>query len=443
MISLAWTMARAGGWGRLALLAGCSAAVSGLLLVAVALLGFNDTADEQLASFVQDGGTRGGVVFAVLLLTLPPLLLLDQAVRLGSAHRDRRLAALRVVGATPGEVRRFGAIEVGIPTSVGAVLGIAVFAVLRALLGGRQYDSGGYFGSNFAIVPRTGPPSPWQMAMVVILVAVAGTVVGWWASRAVVTSPLGVTRRQSNRPPRPWGLVLMLAAAVLASKAPSSDHSEIFAFIAIALMVGAFVVLAPWVAFVIARRLVRRTDSAWALLAAQRIVAQPGAAGRAAAAIGGISLVSGGVVGFVRYVRDSGNVEDSSYMAGAILVAVSLVIGLLVATGSMAVHSVESLMDRRREVAFLAASGMLEAELELAARKEITVVALPLAAAGSALGAATLSLMGDGSLAGLLTTLVLGVGVTVVLVWLAAVAAVRAVRPWSRRAASPVNLRTE
>lgn len=189
MFTLAWTMARAGGWGRSALLAGCTAVVSALLMVAVALILLSDTADEQLASFVRDGGTRGGVVFAVLLLTLPPLLLLDQVVRLGSAHRDRRLAALRVAGATPAEIRRLGAIEVGIPTSVGAVLGIGVFAVLRGLLGGGEYDPGAYFGSNFAVVPTSGAPSPWQMVVVVIVVAFAGTAVGWWASRAVLTSP--------------------------------------------------------------------------------------------------------------------------------------------------------------------------------------------------------------------------------------------------------------
>ncbi|MCW2496418.1 FtsX-like permease family protein [Jatrophihabitans sp.] len=440
MFALAWTMARAGGWARSALLAGCTAAVSGLLLVAVALIFISDSADEQVASFVRDGGTRGGVVFAVLLLTLPPLLLLDQAVRLGSAHRGRRLAALRVAGATPSEVRRLGAIEVGIPTSVGAVLGIGVFAVLRGLLGGREYDPETLDGSNFAVVPTSGAPSLWQVAVVAV-VAVVGTFVGWWASRAVVNSPLGVTRRRSQRPPRPWGFVLLLLAAALTPTALSVNHDTDFVpFVVIALIVLALVVLAPWVAYVIAKRLARRTDRPASLLAAQRIIAEPGAAGRAAAAIGGIGLVSGGVVGFILDVR--GN-EDSSYMAGAILVAISLLVGLLVAAGSMAVHSVESLLDRRREVAFLAASGMLESELELAARREITMVALPLASVGSALGAATLPVIGGGPLAESIVAIVLGVGITVTLVWLASAFAVRAVRPWARRAASPLNLRTE
>jgi hypothetical protein len=443
MLTLAWTMARAGGWARSVLLAGCTATVSGLLLVAVALLRLSDS-EQQVASFVRDGGTRGGVIFAVILLTLPPLLLLDQAVRLGSANRDRRLAALRVAGATPSEVRRLGAVEVGIPTSVGAVLGIGVFVVLRELLGGKGIDPHTYASSNFAVIPTSNGPSAWQVVAIVIAVAVTGTFVGWWASRAVIQSPLEVTRRNSKRPPRPWGLLLLVLAAGLAPTALGADHGTDFvAFIVIALVVVALVVLAPWTAYVVARRLARRTDRAASLLAAQRIIAEPGAAGRAAAAIGGIALVSGGVVGFVFDVIGSGDLEDSSYLAGATLVAISLLVGLLISAGSMAVHSAESLLDRRREVAFLAASGMLESELGLAARREITMVALPLAVVGSALGAAVLPAIGGDPLWHSIRAVVVGVGITVALVWLASALAVRAVRPWARRAASPLNLRTE
>ncbi|MCW2801701.1 MAG: hypothetical protein JWQ70_3173 [Aeromicrobium sp.] len=446
MFSLAWSLARAGGWSRSALLAGCTATVSGLLLVAVSLLVLKDDAGEQLASFVRDGGTRGGVVFAVVLLTLPPLLLLDQAVRLGTANRDRRLAALRVAGATPSEVRRLGAIEVGIPTSIGAVLGIGVFAALRAVVGGQQYASTSedFTSPNFAVVPTNSGPSWWQLILVVVGVAVVGTLVGWRASRSVVTSPLGVIRRETRRPPRPWGLLLLLVAAGLTPTAFSVGHGTDFVvFIVIALLVAALVALAPWVAYVMARRLQRRTSLPATLLAAQRIIAEPRAAGRAAAAIGGIALVSGGVVGFVLQVTGSGSYDESSYLPGATLVAISLLVGLAIAAGSMAVHSVESLLDRRREVAFLAATGMLESELELAARREITMVALPLAVVGSLLGAATMPLIGGESVAALLLSVLLGLTITVGLVWLAAVLAVRAVRPWARRAASPLNLRTE
>jgi hypothetical protein len=59
------------------------------------------------------------------------------------------------------------------------------------------------------------------------------------------------------------------------------------------------------------------------------------------------------------------------------------------------------------------------------------------------LGAATLPAIGGDPLAELMLAVVLGVVITVTLVWLASALAVRAVRPWARRAASPLNLRTE
>ena len=120
MISLAGVLLRAAGWPRNLLLAASTAFVSGLLLVVVALLRLPAHPDDRLFDVVSNPGTRSGAAFAGALLTVPALLLLHQAVRLGSATRDRRLAALRVVGATVGDIRLLGAIEVGVPTAVGA-----------------------------------------------------------------------------------------------------------------------------------------------------------------------------------------------------------------------------------------------------------------------------------------------------------------------------------
>jgi hypothetical protein len=115
VIRLAVLLTRAGGWPRAVLLAGCTAVVCGLLLVAVALLRLPEQPEESLFSLVAESGLRGGTTLATVLLAVPPLLLLYQAVRLGTAARERRLAGLRLAGATPGQVRRLGAIEVGIP----------------------------------------------------------------------------------------------------------------------------------------------------------------------------------------------------------------------------------------------------------------------------------------------------------------------------------------
>ena len=130
MTRLAWTLARAGGWSRMLLVAVCTAVVSGLLLVAVALLLLPENPPEMFFNLVADPGVRGGTAFGTVLVTVPALLL-HQAVRLGTAARERRLAALRLAGATPGQVRLLGALEVGIPSCAGGVLGLGVYALLR------------------------------------------------------------------------------------------------------------------------------------------------------------------------------------------------------------------------------------------------------------------------------------------------------------------------
>jgi hypothetical protein len=133
---LALVLTRSAGVGRAALVAGCAALVTALLLVAVAVLRLPDEPEEALFNIVADPGVRPGTLLAVALLTVPPLLLLHQAVRLGTPARERRLAGLRLAGATPGDVSRIGAVEVGAPALVGGLAGMLLYRMLRAVLGG-------------------------------------------------------------------------------------------------------------------------------------------------------------------------------------------------------------------------------------------------------------------------------------------------------------------
>lgn len=444
MLTIAWSMARAAGWGRSALLAGSTAFVSGLLLVAVSILKLDEESGEQLASFVLDDGTRPGVVFALVLVTVPPILLLHQVIHLGAAHRDRRLAALRVAGATTAQIRRLGALEVGPPVAVGAVAGLGVFAVLRRLLGTGPYLQPMSFRSQLAIVPASTTPNLVEAAGVVVFVAILGVAVGFWSSRRAARSPLGATRRVQQRPPRPWGLVLLGVAAALAVVEFSTWGAPVYlALVVVALVVLSLILLTPWIAYVIAKRRVATTSDPATLLAAQRIMTDPASVGRAAGAIGALGLIAGGIVGFVFELRASSGQEDPSYAAGATLAAIGVALGLFVATGSMAVHSIDALTDRKRETAFLAATGMTAPGLDKAIGREITTVGLPLAVVGAAIGSTVLPLIGGRSIGTIALMVLLGVALTVTSVWLAARLAVLAVRPWTRRAASPLNLRTE
>ena len=226
------TLLRSSGRGRLLLVTGSTATATGLLLVAVSIARLPSTMtstgqyralteQQNLIGPITDPGTRGGAVLGTALLAVPLLMLLDQAVRLGSSDRDRRYAALAVAGATRADRRRWGAVEVGVPATVGAVLGIVVWIALRLLLGH------GLSGAGIALVPTDTGPGWWGAAVVASLSALGGVIGLREGQReAAVLS----TVESFRCAPRAWpGLFLVAAAALLALAAASGDGLYVFA----------------------------------------------------------------------------------------------------------------------------------------------------------------------------------------------------------------------
>ncbi|MCA1984443.1 FtsX-like permease family protein [Nocardioides nematodiphilus] len=448
MIRLAWRLAFARGWARPALLAACTAVVSGLLLVTLAVLRLPAQPEERLLAVITDPGTRGGYAFGAALLIIPPLLLLHQVVRLGTSARERRLAALRLAGATPAEVRRIGAIEVGIPVFAGSILGLGLYRLLRLCFGGTRF--GEYPSHAVHLIPTTVAPAWWETLLVILGVTLLGVAVGALASRRVIVTPLGVTRRAAAPAPRPWGALALALAVVSGLAAMRVDGPQAHtlgmagALVAIALALLGVMALAPWLAFTAGRIVARRARTGPVLLAASRLVAEPRPAARAAAAVGGIGLVAGGASAFVADVMAMQNDDDGYYLAPVALVAVCLLGALVVVVGSLAVHSVESLLDHRRSVASLTALGVPVDTLITAQRWETGLVALPMALIGTLLGSVVYGLgpVGGPSFVWFACTIV-GLTLVAALCWVAVLAAVRVVRPWTVRAADPAHLRTE
>ncbi|GAA1027533.1 hypothetical protein GCM10009557_09230 [Virgisporangium ochraceum] len=437
MTGVSLALIRAGGWARMALLATCTAIVSGLLLVVVAMALLPAEPEESLFALVYEPGLRGGTAFGTAMLGVPALLLLYQAVRLGTAARDRRLAALRLAGATPGDVRAIGAVEVAVPAFVGSVAGIGVYRLLRLAFGGST--------APVRLVPTTVTPAWWQLGLVVLGVTALGLGVGLLASRRMVITPLGVARRQTPPPPRPWGTLLLLAglvSGVLAVNGASRTRGtvQVVVLAAPVFAVLGILSLAPWFAYRAGRFVLGRTASPSMTLAAGRIVAEPHTVGRAAAGDGGIALivdVAGALLDDI-VTRTDG---DPFYRVSYLLVALLLLIALLMVVGTLVVHSVESLLDRKRSIAALAALGTSPGELERAQFAEIALATMPVAVAGALLGAATMSIPTFTSPLSL-AFLVVTVAVTLGVLWLAAELAVRATRPWVRRGTAVDNLRT-
>jgi hypothetical protein len=471
---IAWTFLRSAGWSRAALLAGTTAVATALVLVALTILLLPAEPTEALFVLVAHPPLRLGTAFATALLVLPLLLMLNQVVRLGTATRERRLAALRLAGATPAEVRRIGAVEVGFPVTVGAMAGPVVFALLRELFGGQRLPTGRSYldlrstpamlppSLILALIPRSVTPAWWQIAVVVAAVAAAGVATGALAPRHLVASPLGVSRRARPPAPRPWGL-LLVGTGVVALVAFGLRMFDVHGLRQAAVMVGLLLVvlgviaLAPWIAFQSGQRAARRTSDPATLIAAGHLVSDPGPAGRAGAAVGAVGIVSGTTAVLElggAFQGPSGPFGNSFVVISYALVGVALILVLLVTASTLAVHAAESILDRRRVLAALVAAGTPVSLLRDSLRREAMLTSMPLSVGGVLLGAGVTG--GIGALSGqpgifqegwplVVSVLLVSAQVilTVGLTWVAIRIALRAVEHRLVLATAPDNLRTE
>src|SRR5919112_1999001 len=125
--------------GRILLIAASTAAAGGLL-IAVARISRVPVVDsfhsEGVRSlYVSDSSTRFGLMIGAGLLAIPVLAFAVQALRVGSVARDHRMAALRLTGATPRDVRTIAAAEAGSAAFVGGLFAAWVYPLLWVLLG--------------------------------------------------------------------------------------------------------------------------------------------------------------------------------------------------------------------------------------------------------------------------------------------------------------------
>ncbi|MFY1671776.1 FtsX-like permease family protein [Plantactinospora sp. WMMB334] len=147
------------------------------------------------------------IIFVVLLL--PIAVFVAAAVRFGGESRDRRLAALRLVGADTAMARRIAAGE----ALVGALLGLLAGAIF--FLSGRQLVEL-VTVRQISVFAGDVRPVPVLVALIALAVPVTAIAVTQLALRRVAIEPLGVVRRAATRRRRLWWrLALPAAGAVL------------------------------------------------------------------------------------------------------------------------------------------------------------------------------------------------------------------------------------
>ncbi|NUR91197.1 MAG: hypothetical protein HOY71_44585 [Nonomuraea sp.] len=298
------------------------------------------------------------------LLTVPAVGFSYQVSRLATATRERRLAALRLAGATPREVRLVGAYESGWRALLGTLLGGALFLIANLLAPG---------------LPLL---SPLPAVTIGLAVTLGGLLSGFFAGRHVISSPLGVVRRAHHRGPRVSDLlILLVAAGLLAYVFRPHRFGSIYvislatAFGGVLLVIG-LALAATWVIAWSARLAWRRAASGEALLAARMVQDDPRSWARALAVAGVTVFFASGVASNLAYIMRDGKVEPSRLLPFG-LISLALLFALVTSIAALVVHQAEESLDHRRSFAVLVASGIPVSSIRRVLSRQALIAAVP------------------------------------------------------------------
>ncbi|HST86119.1 MAG TPA: hypothetical protein VLL08_30555 [Kineosporiaceae bacterium] len=391
---------------------------------------------EPLAPFVGDPELRGGTTLGAVLLAVPFVLFGVQALRTGTAARERRLAALSLAGATRRQLRRLASLEGTRAAVIGALLAGPGYLLLW-LVFGRLLPAGA------KMLPEPGVAVIISWPVLVVLLTLAGAGAGALAARPATVSPLGIVRGQPDRPGKATVVLIFVAIVVLivglAALARVLQETLI-----ISAMAAAVILLAvsggPWLILFVARMAVR--GDLITMLAGRRLLADVRSPGRVAGVLFTVGIVVGVVTETALDLITRSNDELAFYLGGLGAAGLGAMLAALVATGSLIVGVTEQVLQGRRATAVLVALAASTDFVCQVVRRQLILVAVPATLFGVVLGWLFIALL-SGSL--LRPMVLLGLPVALVVSGYAAAAGAlvtaRAVRPVIRESSTPDNLR--
>jgi hypothetical protein len=377
-------------------------------------------------------------VIALALLIVPLLALGGSAARLSARRRDDRLSTLRLLGASTGTVAALTVLESTALALIGALAGVAGYALLVPLVGLIRFRG-----------DALGTAAMWMPAVEIVGVVAALLVLAATSAaiglRSVVISPLGVRTRQSA--PRTHWLRLVVGVVVIAASVGAvsligrlgGSEQMVIAIAILTLLVGFGGTMAnlnligPWVVGANARRQVKHAKNAQRLIAARSILESPKAAWRQ---ISGVAMTSfmavfaGTGLALAQTAQSSGLDAQSRDLVDDIRTGIFLTIAIsfLMVACSVGVNQAAGILDRRDLYVSLDRLGMPIGAMD-ASRRRAVMSPLRIVTVGSAVCAAVVILPLTGiamiiaplSIGVILAALTAGIG----LVWLG----LRATRP--------------
>ncbi len=324
---------------------------------------------------------------ASIILAVPVLTLGAAAARLAVSRRDERLAALRLAGATTGQVSVMTVVDAGVQALAGAVLGVGLYLAALPGVALLRFQGRTFTWSELWV----GGPVLLLGVLGVVVLAVVSAVLGL---AKVAISPLGVARRTT--PKRLTWLRLVVAVVVLVAWAPIFRASMAAMqltglLIVLSLCIGVLNLVGPLVLSVIGRLSARRARTVPGLLAARRLVDDPKSAWRSVAGVSLATFVAGllSVAPGLAGAAQSDGSDPEGVLLGADLLTgaiVTVVIAALVAAVSSGVTQAARILDHREQYTML---HLIGTEVRVLERARLAETWLPLlASVGIAAGCA-------------------------------------------------------
>ncbi len=368
---------------------------------------------KYTSDLLQQPGLRPGVITTFVLLTIPVLALVAQCSRLGAPARDRRIAAIRLAGATPAQALAIGAGEAGASALLGSTVGAATYLVLRRVLD--HVNSSGQ-----RILPTDVRPAAVVIVAITLALPVLTTLLSASLLRTVTTTPLGIVHRvRRRRSPRPWpGILIVVGVGLFAVLDPMirllARHGVVVstgATVAI-LYVGVFAAVigvavgAGWISYAAGLGLRRYGRRAATQLAGARMIADPWQGSRTFGALIVSAVFGGGTAAAYQYFASleaaQGEVNrltvlaanepefptfGDSYLSITALVAIAVGLAAVIAALGQLISLSEAIVSRRRTYAALVAMGVPRRVLARSQLWQAISVAVPAFLVAGACGA--------------------------------------------------------
>ena len=233
-------------------------------------------------------------LFACAFLVPTIVSLTAQAAVLGASGREKRLATLRLIGLSSGDITRMTMLETAAQAAIGIVLG-GFFSVLLAPIFSNMKFQDVYIQTSELILPWWGYLT---VAVVVFVLAVTASVVGM---QRVRVEPLGVSRKEM--PPalkyRSAILFVIFTVFTLIMVDRTSMSSGIAAMAIVAAVVSINVKLINWVAPFLLQvfyRMVSIMPGTSHFVASQRIAADAKTTWRRSASMAFFGVIAGYLV---------------------------------------------------------------------------------------------------------------------------------------------------